>query len=126
MMMKVLNSPINKFQKMAAGPSVSSMSLDESHILQLLQGSNIDSEDEIEGEDAYLNDIIFSHSADIDFDDDGWEEIIETGSRVVAHQVMKLSLINRPNQQQLNVKSLLKLETVRKRIIVIVYLLVTI
>ena len=69
---------------MAAGPSVSSMSLDESHILQLLQGSNIDSEDEIEGEDAYLNDIIFSHSTDIDlnidFDDDGWEEIIETGS----------------------------------------------
>ena len=35
--------------------------------------SNIDSEDEIEGEDAYLN-------ADIDFDDDGWEEIIETWS----------------------------------------------
>ena len=72
---KVLNSPINKFQKMATGPSVSSMSLDESHILQLLQGSNIDSEDEIEGEDAYLNDIMFSHSADIDlnidFDDDG-------------------------------------------------------
>ena len=42
--------------------------------------SNIDSEDEIEGEDAYLNDIMSSHSADIDFDDDGWEEIIETGS----------------------------------------------
>ena len=40
------------------------MSLDESHILQ--QGSNIDSEDEIEGEDVYLNDIMFSHSADID------------------------------------------------------------
>ena len=78
--------------------------------------SNIDSEDEIEGEDAYLNDIMFSHSADIDFDDDGWEEIIETGvSSKVAHQVMKLSLINRPNQPTTKRKKLTKARNSKKK-----------
>ena len=71
---------------------------------------------------------MFSHSADIDLNidfDDGWEEIIETGSsscpssdETVAYKQTEPTTTKR--------KSLLKLETVRKRIIVIVYLLVMI